>query len=45
MNTIATQIADFKEFTPFDHLTFQELAEIAGNIRVINLEKIKPCFK
>jgi CBS domain-containing protein len=46
MNTIATQIADFlKEFTPFDHLTFQELAEIAGNIRVINLEKNKTLFQ
>jgi CBS domain-containing protein len=39
MNTIATLLIFFKEFTPFDHLTFQELAEIAGNIRVINLEK------
>jgi CBS domain-containing protein len=46
MNTIASQIADFlKEFTPFDHLTFQELAEIAGNIRVVNLEKNKTLFQ
>ncbi len=46
MNTIAAQIADFlKEFTPFDHLTFEELAEIAGNIRVLNLEKSKTLFQ
>lgn len=46
MNTIATQIADFlKEFTPFDHLTYQELGEISGNIRVVNLEKNKTLFQ
>ena len=40
MNTIAERIADFlKEYPPFDNLTFNELSEIASNIRVINLEK------
>lgn len=40
MNTIAEHIADFlKEYPPFNNLTFQELYEIATNIRVINLEK------
>jgi CBS domain-containing protein len=29
MNTIVERIADFKEYSPFDHLTFQELSEIA----------------
>ncbi|MDG2431367.1 DUF294 nucleotidyltransferase-like domain-containing protein [Flavobacterium sp.] len=46
MNTIATQIADFlKEFTPFDHLKFEELGAIASNIRVLNLEKNKTLFQ
>ena len=40
MNTIAEHIADFlKEYPPFNNLTFQELYDIATNIRVINLEK------
>jgi CBS domain-containing protein len=40
MNTIAEHIADFlKEYPPFNNLTFQELSDIATNIRVINLEK------
>ncbi|WP_264537649.1 DUF294 nucleotidyltransferase-like domain-containing protein [Flavobacterium sp. N1736] len=40
MNTIAEHIADFlKEYPPFNNLTFQELADIATNIRVLNLEK------
>ncbi|UQD56991.1 DUF294 nucleotidyltransferase-like domain-containing protein [Flavobacterium sp. K5-23] len=46
MNSIAEQIADFlKKYSPFDHLTFQELAEIASNIRVLNLEKNKTLFQ
>ena len=46
MNTIAEHIADFlKEHRPFNHLTFQELSEIATNIRVINLEKHKVVFQ
>ncbi|GIZ08493.1 DUF294 nucleotidyltransferase-like domain-containing protein [Flavobacterium sp. UMI-01] len=46
MNTIATQIADFlKDYAPFNHLTLQELSEIASSIRVINLEKNKTIFK
>jgi CBS domain-containing protein len=46
MNTIAEHIADFlKEYPPFDNLTFQELSEIATNIRVINLEKHAVLFQ
>lgn len=46
MNTIAEHIADFlKEYAPFDQLTFQELSEIAVNIRVLNLEKNKTLFQ
>jgi CBS domain-containing protein len=46
MNTIAEHIADFlKKYPPFDNLTFQELSEIATNIRVINLEKHKVLFQ
>ncbi len=46
MNTIAEHIADFlKKFPPFDNLNFQELAEIATNIRVVNLEKHKTLFQ
>jgi CBS domain-containing protein len=46
MNTIAEHIADFlKKYPPFDNLTFQELSEIASNIRVINLEKHKTLFQ
>jgi CBS domain-containing protein len=46
MNTIAEQLADFlKKYPPFDNLTFQELSEIAANIRVINLEKNKVLFQ
>ncbi|PRZ23360.1 DUF294 nucleotidyltransferase-like domain-containing protein [Flavobacterium granuli] len=46
MNTIAEHIADFlKEYAPFDQLTFQELSEIAANIRVLNLEKNKTLFQ
>lgn len=46
MNTIAEHIADFlKEYPPFNHLTFQELSEIASNIRVVNLEKNKGLFQ
>jgi CBS domain-containing protein len=46
MNSIAEHIADFlKEFSPFDHLTFQELSEIAASIRVVNLEKNKTLFQ
>ena len=46
MNTIAEHIADFlKEHSPFNHLTFQELSEIATSIRVVNLEKNKTLFQ
>jgi CBS domain-containing protein len=46
MNTIAEHIADFlKEYPPFNHLTFEELSEIATNIRVVNLEKHKVLFQ
>jgi CBS domain-containing protein len=46
MNTIAEHIADFlKEYPPFNNLTFQELADIASNIRVINLEKNAVLFE
>jgi CBS domain-containing protein len=46
MNTIAEQIADFlKEYSPFNHLTFEELSEIANSIRVINLDKNKELFQ
>ena len=46
MNTIAEHIADFlKKYPPFENLTFQELSEIATNIRVINLEKHKILFQ
>lgn len=46
MNTIANQIADFlKEYAPFNHLSFDELATIAKSIRVINLEVNKTLFK
>ncbi len=46
MNTIAAHIADFlKEYSPFDHLTTEELSEIAANIRVVNLQKHKSLFQ
>jgi CBS domain-containing protein len=46
MNTVAEQIADFlKEFSPFNHLTFEELSDIAASIRVINLDKNKELFQ
>ncbi|RKS94141.1 CBS domain-containing protein [Flavobacterium limicola] len=46
MNTIAEHIADFlKEYSPFNHLSFEELSEIATNIRVVNLEKNKILFQ
>jgi len=46
MNTIAEHIADFlKEYPPFNNISFQELAEIATNIRVINLEKHAVLFE
>jgi len=46
MNTVAEQIADFlKEYPPFNHLTFQELSEIATSIRVVNLYKNKELFQ
>lgn len=46
MNTIAEHIADFlKEYQPFNNLTFQELFDIATNIRVINLEKHAVLFQ
>jgi CBS domain-containing protein len=46
MNSIAQNIADFlKEYSPFDKLTLQELSEIAGNIRVVNLQKHKALFQ
>lgn len=46
MNSIAEHIADFlKQYPPFDNLNFQELAEIASSIRVVNIEKHKTLFK
>jgi CBS domain-containing protein len=46
MNAIANRIADFlKEHQPFSNLTFDELAEIASSIRVLNLEKNKILFQ
>ncbi|MGL2994570.1 DUF294 nucleotidyltransferase-like domain-containing protein [Flavobacterium sp. TSSA_36] len=46
MNTVAERIADFlKEYPPFDNLSFGELAEIASNIRVLNLEKHQTLFQ
>lgn len=46
MNTIAEHIADFlKEYPPFNHLTFEELSQIAMSIRVVNLEKHKNLFQ
>jgi CBS domain-containing protein len=46
MNTIANNIADFlKDFSPFNHLTFQELTDIANAIQVINLEIDKTLFR
>jgi CBS domain-containing protein len=46
MNAIANRIAEFlKEHAPFSHLTFEQLAEIASSIRVLNLEKNKILFQ
>lgn len=46
MNTIANNIADFlKEYAPFKYLSYDELAAIATNIRVLNLEVNKTLFK
>ena len=46
MNTVAEHIADFlKKYPPFDNLTFEELSQIATNIRVVNLEKYKTLFQ
>lgn len=46
MNTIVAQIADFlKEYAPFNYLTTEQLAEVANNIRVVNLEKHKTLFQ
>lgn len=46
MNTIAEHIADFlKEYPPFNNLSFQELSDIATNIRVLNLEKHAVLFQ
>ncbi len=46
MNTVAEHLADFlKKYPPFDNLTFEELSEIATNIRVVNLEKYKTLFQ
>jgi CBS domain-containing protein len=46
MNTIIQHIANFlKEYEPFEHLTFQELSDVAASIRVVNLEKNKTLFQ
>ncbi len=46
MNAIANRIAEFlKEHQPFSNLSFDELAEIASSIRVLNLEKNKILFQ
>lgn len=45
-NSIAERIADFlKEFLPFNHLSHDELIQIATSIRVVNLEKHKTLFQ
>jgi CBS domain-containing protein len=46
MNAIASRIADFlKVHLPFSNLTFDELTQIATNIRVINIEKDQSLFQ
>ena len=46
MNAFAARIVDFlKNYPPFDHLSYEDLTEIALGIRVINLEKNKNLFQ
>ena len=46
MNSIVVRIADFlKNYPPFDHLSHEELLDIALSIRVVNLEKNKILFQ
>lgn len=45
-NSIAQRIADFlKEYSPFNHLSYDELIQIATSIRVVNLAKHKTLFQ
>jgi CBS domain-containing protein len=46
MNAIAGRIADFlKDFSPFSHLSYEDLTMIASGIRVVSLEKNKVLFQ
>lgn len=45
-NSIAERVADFlKEYSPFNHLKYDELIQVASSIRVVNLEKHKILFQ
>jgi len=45
-NSIAERIADFLSlYLPFSHLSFDELTQVAMDIRVLNLEKHKVLFQ
>ena len=45
-NSIAERVADFlKDFSPFNHLKYDELIQVASSIRVVNLEKHKILFQ
>jgi CBS domain-containing protein len=46
MNAFAARIAEFlKDFPPFNHLSVDELTQIAAGIRVVSLEKHKTLFQ
>jgi CBS domain-containing protein len=46
MNAFAARIAEFlKDFPPFNHLSVDELTQIAAGIRVVSLEKHKMLFQ
>ena len=45
-NSIAENIANFlKEYAPFNHLTYDELIQVATSIGVVNLDKHKILFQ
>jgi len=45
-NTIAENIASFlKEYSPFNHLTYDELIQVATSIGVVSLDKQKTLFQ
>ncbi|MGL2966079.1 DUF294 nucleotidyltransferase-like domain-containing protein [Flavobacterium sp. XGLA_31] len=45
-NSIAENIANFlKEYPPFNHLTYDELIQVATSISVVNLDKHKILFQ